>query len=113
MSNTNAIASFTSPSSEELNEAVGITQFQSETNWFQTIGGILIQGGRVNGIASDATVVVPFNAGFPTQVLQVFVQPLGTSVLGWSIADPPNKNNFSIINAAFGPRDFYWWALGV
>lgn len=112
MSNTNAVLPFNAPSLEELADSLGITQFTSETNWHQTIGGVLIQGGSVLAVGSGATVVVPFNVGFPTQVLGVFVQARGTSVLGWSV-NGVTTAQFSLVNAAVAARDFYWWAIGV
>lgn len=112
MSNTNAILPLNSATFKELSEALGVTQFASDTNWQQTIGGLLIQGGFVNDVGSGATVAVPFNAGYPTQVLGVFVQALGTSVLGWSI-DNVTTSGFDLVNAAVATRDFYWWAIGV
>lgn len=112
MSNTNAVTSFNGTSLEELNEAIGITQFPSDTNWYQTIGGLLIQGGLVEAVGSGATVTVPFNVGYPTQVLGVFVQSKGTGVLGWSV-DNVTQAGFDLVNAAIANRDFYWWAIGV
>lgn len=112
MSNTNAVIPFLDASLRELNDSIGITQFPSETNWYQTIGGILIQGGTVLAVGSAATVAVSFNAGYPTQVLGVFVQAKGASVLGWSV-DTVTLSGFNLINAAVANRDFYWWAIGV
>lgn len=112
MSSTNAVAPFNDPSLRQLAESLGITQFPSETNWYQTMGGLLIQGGTVTGVGSGATVVVPFNVGFITQTLGVFVQAKGTGVLGWSVNNV-TKNQFELVNAAVAARDFYWWAVGV
>lgn len=110
--NTNAVTPFTGATLAELNDALGITQFPSETNWYQTVGGILIQGGFVDNVGSGATVAVPFNVGYPTQVLSVFVQGIGTSVLGWSVNNVTTAG-FDLVNAAVANRDFYWWAIGV
>jgi hypothetical protein len=112
VSNTNAVTPFNEPTLKELADSLGITQFTTETNWFQTIGGVLIQGGSIAGVSSGATVVVPFNVGFPTQVLGVFAQVRGTSVLGWSVT-AVDIEKFSIVNAVGAVRDFYWWAIGV
>lgn len=112
MSNTNAITPFAEATPAELNNSIGITQFPSETNWHQTIGGLLIQGGFVDNVGSGATVAVPFNTGYPTQVLGVYVQAIGTSVLGWSVNNV-TTSGFDLINAAVAGRDFYWWAIGV
>lgn len=95
---------------EETADAIGITQFPSEGNWFQTIGGLLIQGGKIE-VGSAATLTVNFNAAYPKQVLGVFVQPTGTSLLGFSV-NTITLDTFDIVNAAV-VRDFYWWAIGV
>lgn len=110
--NTNAITPFVGASLSDLNDALGITQFPSERSWFQTIGGLLVQGGYVAAVGSGATVAVPFNVGYPTQVLGVFVQPLGTSVLGHAVNNV-TTSGFDLVNAAVAGRDFYWWAIGV
>lgn len=112
MSNTNAVAPFNDPSLRQLADSLGITQFPSATNWYQTMGGILVQGGQVTGVGSAATVVVPFNVGFPIQCLGVFVQAQGTSVLGWSVNNV-TQAQFELVNAAVAARSFYWWAVGV
>lgn len=110
--NTNALAAFNSPTLAEVIDTIGITQFPSETNWHHTIAGLLIQGGKITAVASGATVAVSFNAGYSKQVLGIFVQAIGTSVLGWSVTII-STSGFSVVNAAVGPRDFYWWAIGV
>jgi hypothetical protein len=109
---TNAVSPFIDPNLRDLADSIGITQFQGADKWYQTIGGILIQGGLVTGVGSGATVVVPFNVGFPTQVLGVFVQALGTSVLGWSVNNITTAQ-FELVNAAVAARSFNWWAIGV
>lgn len=109
---TNAVVPFEGANLRELVDSLGITQFPSETNWHQTLGGLLVQGGFIDSAGSGATVVVPFNVGFPTQVLGVFVQAIGTSVLGWSVNNITTAQ-FELVNAAVANRDFYWWAIGV
>ena len=111
MSNTNAVLLFNQASTKELLESIGVTQFDSLTNWHQTIGGILIQGGYLTAVGAGAALGVPYNVGFPKQVVGTFVQPLGASLLGFSVT-PVDKNSFTLNNAAV-VRDFYWWAIGV
>lgn len=112
MSQSNSILPYTGAQLSEIPDAIGITQFPSATNWFQTIGGLIIQGGIVTAVGSGATVIVPFNVGFTIQVLNVFVQAQGTSVLGWSVNNI-TLAQFELINAAVAGRDFHWWAIGV
>lgn len=109
---TNAVLPFTDATQKDLTDTIGITQFPSANSWYQTIGGLLIQGGLVTGAGSGATVVVPFHAGYPTQVLGVFVQAQGTSVLGWSVNNITTAQ-FELVNAAVAARSFNWWAIGV
>ncbi len=112
MSSTNAIAPFNDPSLRDLANSLGITQFLSETNWYQTIGGILIQGGKIISATHGAPVPVPFNVGFLTQVLGVFCQELGTQAHGWSINNI-TTSGFELSLASGPAKDFYWWAIGV
>lgn len=107
----NAIPPYLGATPGELQEALGVTRFVSETNWFQTVGGLLIQGGLESSVGSAATVTVSFNAAFPKQCLGVFIQPIGTSLLGFSV-DNVTLEDFDLVNAAV-VRDFYWWAIGL
>ena len=112
MSNTNALVPFNRASLQETADSLGITQFVSETNWHQTIAGLLIQGGRINSVTHGAPLVVPFNVGFPTQVLGVFTQEIGANAHAASI-NSITTAQFSIILASGPSKDFYWWAIGV
>lgn len=112
MSNRNAVSPFDSPSLRDLADSIGITQFPSETNWWQTMGGLLIQGGKILGATHGAPVVVPFNVGFITQCLGVWCQELGTNAHSWSVNNV-TKNQFELILASGPAKDFYWWAIGV
>lgn len=111
MAGSNSILPYVGGTPEESKDAIGVTQFQSEFNWYHIVGGIILQGGRVTGVGVGATVNVPFNAAFPKQVLQVFLQ---------SITDPPGvaatlnrtTDSFDIKNGA-AAQDFDWFAIGV
>lgn len=119
-SNTNSIAQYQGASAAELQEAAGVTRFlPSSTEWYQTINGLLIQGGLFGPVAGNTlTGNIPFNAGFPKQVLGIFLQPIGTTTAGAGTiysagANVVDLNNFQIANDAATPRSFYWWAIGV
>lgn len=111
MSNINSIPPYSVSNLQDLVDAIGITQFTSEKNWHHTIAGILIQGGFLQSVGSGVTLVVPFNVGFPKQVLGVWPQPIGTSLLGHSINNITTAQ-FELVNDAV-VRDFYWFAIGV
>lgn len=110
MAGTQGILPYLRGTPEEAADAIGITQFPSENHWFQTIGGLLIQGGKIE-VGSAATLTVDFNASYPKQVFGVWIQPIGTSLLGFSV-DAVTLDSFDIVNAAI-VREFYWWAIGV
>ena len=110
MSNTNGIAPFFQASAQDLNNALGITQFLSETAWYHTVGGLLIQGSRET-IAGATSAVISFNAGFPTQVLGIFTQAIGDPGTRTWISNI-STSDFEFHNPGAG-IDFYWWAIGV
>lgn len=112
MSNTNAVAPFNDPSLRNLADSLGITQFPSETNWWQTVGGLLIQGGLAVAVPHPGPTVIQFNVGFPIQCLGVFPQQLGTSIHAWSVVNV-TKDQFGLLISNPPARDFYWWAIGV
>ena len=110
MSNTNSIIPFLGAGLQDLQDTIGITQFPSGTNWYQTIGGLLIQGGFLT-VSSSAVTTVPFNAGYPTQVLGVWIQSVGGSHNNAHI-DNVTLAQFELHNGG-STRDYYWWAIGV
>lgn len=110
MSNTNSIPSFFTPRAAELLEAAGITQFPSETNWFHTISGLLIQGGFIDNAATGATIT--FNASFPKQVLGVWLQSVDAAAATMYVS-AVTVDNFVINYTGGGTKDFYWFAIGV
>jgi hypothetical protein len=77
-----------------LQDAMGVTQFASETSWAQIIGGLQIQGGLLT--ASGA---VEFHAPYETQVLGVFVNN----------GDVTSVTLTGFTSSVAG----YWWAIGV
>lgn len=110
MANTNAISPFFNATPAQLQEAVGITQFPTDTEWFHTFGGLLMQGGRVN-IPGGTAVLIPYNAGFPTQVLCIMAQPLDSSAT-FHISGYTSLADFTLHNTG-SDKDFFWWAIGV
>lgn len=109
---TNAILPFNGADLQNLTDAIGITQFQGADKWYQTIGGILIQGGRIVGATHPATNIVPFNVGFPTQCLGVFCQAIGTSAHSWAVNNVTTAQ-FDLHTSSGSAQNFYWWAIGV
>lgn len=110
MSNTNGISSFFTPRARDIFEAAGITQFPSETNWFHTISGLLLQGGFIDNAATGTTITL--NASFTKQVLGIWVQPVGAAAAGFYIS-AVTVDNFVINYTGGGTKDFYWFAIGV
>ena len=112
MAGYNSVPSFLTPRAAELLAAAGITQFPSEFNWWQTIGGLFVQGGKVVGVSYPGPTVVPFNVGFPTQCLGVFCQEIGTNAHSWAVNNVTTAQ-FDLILSSGPAKDFYWWAIGV
>lgn len=110
MPSFNSIAPYLFAKTKDLQEAFGITQFPSETNWAQVIGGLIVQGGFVE-TASSGT-VVPFNTAFPKQTLTVIVQPANTSPSNFYV-DAVTLEQFEIAHGGGGSHDYYWFAIGV
>lgn len=110
MSNTNAIARLLQPSLQELSDSLGVTQFPSDVLWYQTLGGLLVQGGKVS-VPGAGSLLISYNAGFPTQVLYVGAQPLDATG-AFHITGYTSLNDFTLHNAG-GVRNFFWWAIGV
>lgn len=110
MASTNSVLPFLGGNQEETSDAIGITQFPSAGNWFQVLGGLTIQGGKVS-VLSGATLSVAFNAPISKEVLGVFIQPIGTATVSYRV-NSVTLNDFAIVNGA-ADQDFYWWAIGV
>ena len=111
MQNINSVSPLLQASLFELQEAAGVTQFPSETSWYQIINGLQIQGGRIS-VADAATVDIPFVAPYETQVLGVWVQVVGGAENGAHLSAVPALDKFTLVNGV-GDRTYFWWALGV
>lgn len=110
MSNSNAILPFGTANLSDLLEAIGITQFPDGTSWYQTIGGLLIQGGQTGSVATATT--VDFHAGYTKQVLGVFITSLtnhGPDAYVSTVA----LDSFVINHSGGGSHNYYWFAIGV
>jgi hypothetical protein len=92
----NSIPGFSRASSPEMQDAMGITKFDTtdESLWAQIIGGLLIQGGLLS-----ATGAAEFHAPYEKQVLGVFING--------GIATGVSLTGFTSDAAS------YWWAIGV
>lgn len=114
--NRNAITPFLRGTPEEFANAIGITQFHSETSWSQTIGGLRIQGDFVDP-GPDLTLVIPFQSPYITQLLGVFIQVAGGEegtkfTAGYPYVIDYSKTGFTIVNGV-GVSKYFWWAIGV
>lgn len=110
-SSTNSIPPFTRGTTRDALEALGITQFPSAVEWYQVIGGLIVQGGYVT-VGSSATLAIPLVAPYEKQTLGVWIQVVGGAENGASVAAAPTLDSFSIVNGV-GARDYYWLSLGV
>jgi hypothetical protein len=103
-SSTNSISALLRGSLEEVQESVGITQFQGEHNWVHIVGGLIFQGGIVSR-TGETTISVNFNTAFPKQVLGVFINPAIFSIT-------PSLDKF-VVNSDGSDVQFYWFAIGI
>lgn len=108
--NYNALSPFTNANSQQLLDAAGVTQFTSETNFYHTLSGLLIQGGFVTTAATSTTVT--FNAAFPKQVLNVILQPVNSSPSNFYVSSV-TLQEFTIAHGGGGSHNYYWFAIGV
>lgn len=109
-SNINSVLPYLRARTEDTVEALGITQFPSDTGWYQVISGLIVQGETIE-VADGATVTVPFLAPFPLQVLGIFLQVTGAAPNAAYINNI-TLDSFDIVNGV-GIRTYYWWAIGV
>ena len=110
MSSYNSVAPFLGGSTLDALEALGITQFPSEFAWYQVIGGLIVQGGKVD-VTGGATLAINLNAPYEKQVLGTWIQVMGGAENGAYII-PTSLSAFSIVNGV-GNRTYYWLSLGV
>lgn len=94
----------------EVQEALGITQFPDATSWYQVIGGLILQGGKIS-VGSSATGTVSLVAPYEKQFLGVFTQVVGAAGNSHYVNNV-TLSTFDIVNGV-GARDYYWWAIGV
>lgn len=106
----NSVAPFSKARLDEVQDSLGITQFPSETEWYQVIGGLIVQGGRVS-VGDAATLTVSLNAPYEKQVLGIWIQVIGGAA-NTAHLDAITTADFDIVNGV-GARDFFWLSLGV
>jgi hypothetical protein len=109
-SSYNSIFPFSKARLDEIQEAIGITQFPSATGWYQVIGGIIVQGGFASA-GDAATVTVNLNAPYEKQLLGIWIQVIGGTANA-AYVTAADLDSFQIVNGV-GARDFYWLSLGV
>jgi hypothetical protein len=110
-----SVSSYTEDDLKHLQEAAGVTQFDTTGNgWLQVINGLLIQG-SIAAAPANGSVVVPFQQSYPLQILGIFVQPLIAGIgNGYGTIDPAgtNLNQFTLVNTG-AAKSYFWWAIGV
>lgn len=114
MSDWNSIPGYGPADPSQLQEAAGVTQFNSDTGWYQVTNGLLIQGAKV-AVGANTSLVVPFLAAFPQQLLGIFMQPIVAGVgNGYGAVDPAGTDltQFTLVNTG-AAKSYYWWAIGV
>lgn len=110
MSNTNSIIPYTGAKLKELADTIGITQFPDETSWYQVLGGLIFQGGKI-GIGGGVTQAIDFVAPYEKQLLCIHTEVLGAAPNGHYVTGE-DLTGFDIVNGASG-RTYFWWSVGV
>jgi hypothetical protein len=109
-SSYNSIAALTGGTARDALEALGITQFPSAAEWYQVIGGLIVQGGSV-AVGDGATATVNLVAPYEKQTLGVWIQVSGAAGNNAHVATV-GLTSFQIVNGS-GARTYYWLSLGV
>lgn len=110
MSNTNSVIPYSGALLKDLADSIGITQFPDDTSWYQVIGGLIIQGGKI-AIGGGVTQAIDFVAPYEKQLLSIHTEVTGAAPNGHYITNE-DLTGFDIVNGASG-RDYYWWSVGV
>lgn len=108
--NNNSIAPLFNRGLEDLGDAIGVTQFPSQFEWYQIVGGLQVQGGKVS-VGTSATLTINFPAPYEKQLLGVWIQVRGAAGNNGYVNNE-SLNSFDVVNGV-GARDYYWWAVGV
>lgn len=108
--NTNSIPPFLRGTTKDALEALGITQFPSEFEWYQVIGGLIIQGGKVD-LAGAAALTINLPAPYEKQHMFTIIQVVDATDNNGYVANVI-LSAFDIQNGA-GARTYYWLSLGV
>jgi hypothetical protein len=106
----NSVPPFMGGTTKDALEALGITQFPTETEWYQVIGGIIVQGGYIE-VDSSTVQTVNLVAPYEKQFLGVWLQTAGGSHNSAHVAGE-TLSSFEIHNGG-GDRSYYWLSLGV
>lgn len=106
----NSIPPFATARVKDLLETIGVTQFPSEKNWYQVLGGLLLQGGFIDNASTGTTIT--FNTSFTKQVLGVFLIPVRATTIQFCV-NTVTIDNFVVIHNSGVAEDFYWFAVGV
>ena len=119
MTNVNAIPPFAGATVRDVHESIGVSQLSAggdENAWYQTIGGLLIQGGRVNDVPGAGSVIVNFNAAYPKKVLGVWLQLIANALAGAPLyrdfVNVIDLTQFELFNDYLDDSSFYWIAVG-
>jgi len=107
----NSTIPYNSPSLQELADTVGITQFQGTDSWFQVLGGLILQGGKVD-IPDPADVSITFPAPYSKQVLGIFIEEIDGVGSVYTVVQTFNLTGFTIRHNHSGYSAF-WFAIGV
>lgn len=110
MSQQNSLAPFTDASNKDLLDTIGVTQFPSETNWYQVLAGLIIQGGFIDNATTGTTIT--FNTSFTKQVLGVFLVAVRAGTIAY-VVNTVTVDDFVVVHNSGGTADFYWFAIGV
>lgn len=115
--NINSIPSFGSTSLYELQQAIGITQFPDISNWYQSIGGLTLNGGTLASIPAGGNVSVPFSSPYEKALLGIWITPLEATGTGNGTVDPnpavTDLTKFKLVNGGSVAASYFWFALGV
>lgn len=110
--NRNSVFPYGKARLDEIQDAIGITQFPGTTTWYQVLGGLVLQGG-FEVFTSASTRTINFPAPYQTQVLGIFISPTSASNSPHGQITPTFGLNSFQINHHGPNASYFWWAVGV
>lgn len=94
----------------ELEDGLGLPQFQGQDSFYFVQNGLIIQGGKLVGLPTGPS-DVPFPAPFEQQILTIQLTRLDTANHVHVNSAGTTLSSMQV-HITGGPADIYWFAIG-